>query len=123
MWRFGKKKKEQYVELERLDQKPSISSDKLPYEERPWYQNFSLQTWRPVVWAGVTTSTFVLIANLVVLFVGLSRPVDEPGTRILFRGDCKQASHSYTAWHLLINILRYALIPISAKGRMLIMTC
>ncbi|KAL9058325.1 MAG: hypothetical protein Q9162_001780 [Coniocarpon cinnabarinum] len=51
-WGFHQKDKQQYVELSNLDYKTANIEER--YAERPWYRNFSLETWRPVVWAGIT---------------------------------------------------------------------
>ncbi|KAL9089010.1 MAG: hypothetical protein Q9159_002813 [Coniocarpon cinnabarinum] len=94
-WGFHQKDKQQYVELSNLDYKTANIEER--YAERPWYRNFSLETWRPVVWAGVIISSLVLAANLIILFVGLSLDVDEEGTRQLYHGSCASSSQSYNS--------------------------
>ena len=104
----GFRKDHEYVELSDFDHQGSGVSQNYPdMPEQPWYKQLSLQTWQPVVWSGVLTSAVVLIANLAVLFTGLQDPVDGHWTRVLFRGSCQRSSTTYTAWHILINILRY----------------
>lgn len=101
-WRL--QKPSEYVELESCGDKVSVGRKNAV--DKPWYRQFNLQIWRPVVWAGVATSAAVMAANIIVLIVGLSRPGDGQGTRILYEGECDQSSFTYSAWHILINILR-----------------
>ena len=99
-----------YVELGTRSHQPSSNSRE--NIRRPWYRRYNDGAWTTIVWTGVGTSAAVMVANIVVLIIGLSSPADGDGARTLFRGSCNQSSLSYTAWHLLINLLRYVQIVV-----------
>jgi heme/copper-type cytochrome/quinol oxidase subunit 1 len=91
--------------------------------EKPSWARRQFTGWRFGVLSGVLLAMTVLVLNLVITLQAMkwksgnnNSPTDDDGLRLLFEGDCKQASQLNVLAHLLINAMSTVLLSASNYG-------